>query len=164
MTIGEQMIAIYPGSFDPVTLGHLDIIRRSANIFDELIVGILVNNSKKPMFTMEERLEMLTELVKDIPNVRVKTFEGMTIDFARANNAKVMIRGLRVISDYESEMQIAQVNRSIAPDIETMFLATGLEYSFLSSTIAKEIAMYDAGVEKFVPPIVVSKFKEKYNK
>ena len=142
------MIAIYPGSFDPVTLGHLDIIRRSANIFDELIVGILVNNSKKPMFTMEERLEMLTESVKDIPNVRVKTFEGMTIDFARANNAKVMIRGLRVISDYESEMQIAQVNRSIAPDIETMFLATGLEYSFLSSTIAKEIAMYDAGVEK----------------
>lgn len=130
MTIGEQMIAIYPGSFDPVTLGHLDIIRRSANIFDELIVGILVNNSKKPMFTMEERLEMLTESVKDIPNVRVKTFEGMTIDFARANNAKVMIRGLRVISDYESEMQIAQVNRSIAPDIETMFLATGLEYSF----------------------------------
>lgn len=115
------MIAIYPGSFDPVTLGHLDIIRRSANIFDELIVGILVNNSKKPMFTMEERLEMLTESVKDIPNVRVKTFEGMTIDFARANNAKVMIRGLRVISDYESEMQIAQVNRSIAPDIETMF-------------------------------------------
>lgn len=164
MTIGEQMIAIYPGSFDPVTLGHLDIIRRSANIFDELIVGILVNNSKKPMFTMEERLEMLTESVKDIPNVRVKTFEGMTIDFARANNAKVMIRGLRVISDYESEMQIAQVNRSIAPDIETMFLATGLEYSFLSSTIAKEIAMYDAGVEKFVSPIVVSKFKEKYNK
>lgn len=164
MTIGEQMIAIYPGSFDPVTLGHLDIIRRSANIFDELIVGILVNNSKKPMFTMEERLEMLTESVKDIPNVRVKTFEGMTIDFARANNAKVMIRGLRVISDYESEMQIAQVNRSIAPDIETMFLATGLEYSFLSSTIAKEIAMYDGGVEKFVPPIVVSKFKEKYNK
>lgn len=158
------MIAIYPGSFDPVTLGHLDIIRRSANIFDELIVGILVNNSKKPMFTMEERLEMLTESVKDIPNVRVKTFEGMTIDFARANNAKVMIRGLRVISDYESEMQIAQVNRSIAPDIETMFLATGLEYSFLSSTIAKEIAMYDAGVEKFVSPIVVSKFKEKYNK
>ena len=158
------MIAIYPGSFDPVTLGHLDIIRRSANIFDELIVGILVNNSKKPMFTMEERLEMLTESVKDIPNVRVKTFEGMTIDFARANNAKVMIRGLRVISDYESEMQIAQVNRSIAPDIETMFLATGLEYSFLSSSLAMEIAMYDAGVEKFVPPIVVSKFKEKYNK
>ena len=122
------MIAIYPGSFDPVTLGHLDIIRRSANIFDELIVGILVNNSKKPMFTMEERLEMLTESVKDIPNVRVKTFEGMTIDFARANNAKVMIRGLRLISDYESEMQIAQVNRSIAPDIETMILETGLEY------------------------------------
>ena len=162
--IGEHMIAVYPGSFDPVTLGHFDIIRRSAGIVDELIVGILVNNSKKPMFTMDERLEMLNESVKDIPNVKVKTFEGMTIDFARSNNAKVIIRGLRVISDYESEMQIAQVNRSIDPSIETMFLATVLEYSFLSSTIAKEIASYDAGVEKFVPPIVVSKFKEKYNK
>lgn len=158
------MIAIYPGSFDPVTLGHLDIIRRSAGIVDELIVGILVNNSKKPMFTMDERLEMLRESVRDIPNVKVKTFEGMTIDFARANNAKVIIRGLRVISDYETEMQIAQVNRSIDPSIETMFLSTGLEYSFLSSTIAKEVAFYDAGVEKLVPPIVVSKFKEKYNK
>ena len=158
------MIAVYPGSFDPVTLGHLDIIRRSANIVDELIVGILVNNSKKPMFTMEERFEMLTESVKDIPNVKVKTFEGMTIDFARANNARVIIRGLRVISDYESEMQIAQVNRSIDPSIETMFLSTGLEYSFLSSTIAKEVAYYDAGVEKLVPSAVVSKFKEKYIK
>lgn len=158
------MKAIYPGSFDPVTLGHLDIIKRSAGIFDELIVGILVNNSKQPMFTMEERLMMLEESVKDIPNVKVKTFTGMTIDFARDNGAKVIVRGLRVISDYETEMQIAQVNRSIDPTIETMFLATGLEYSFLSSTIAKEVAYYDAGVEKLVPPIVVSKIKEKYNK
>ncbi len=158
------MKAIYPGSFDPVTLGHLDIIKRSAGIFDELIVGILVNNSKQPMFTMEERLMMLEESVKDIPNVKVKTFTGMTIDFAKDNGAKVIVRGLRVISDYETEMQIAQVNRSIDPTIETMFLATGLEYSFLSSTIAKEVAYYDAGVEKLVPPIVVSKIKEKYNK
>lgn len=158
------MKAIYPGSFDPVTLGHLDIIKRSANIFDEVIVGILVNSSKQPMFTMEERLMMLEESVKDIPNVKVKTFTGMTIDFARDNGAKVIVRGLRVISDYETEMQIAQVNRSIDPTIETMFLATGLEYSFLSSTIAKEVAYYDAGVEKLVPPIVVSKIKEKYNK
>lgn len=158
------MKAVYPGSFDPVTLGHLDIISRSASIVDELIVGILVNNSKKPMFTMDERLEMLRESVKDIQNVTVKTFEGMTIDFARENDAKVIIRGLRVISDYETEMQIAQVNRSIDSSIETMFLATGLEFSFLSSTIAKEVAFYDAGVEKLVPPIVVTKFKEKYNK
>ena len=158
------MKAIYPGSFDPVTLGHIDIIRRAANIADELIVGILVNSSKIPMFTLEERLMMLEESVKNIPNVTVKAFEGLTIDFARENNANVMIRGLRVISDYESEMQIAQVNKSIAPEIETMFMATSMEYSFLSSTIAKEIAKYDAGVEKFVPPVVVSKIKEKYNK
>lgn len=156
------MIAVYPGSFDPVTLGHLDIISRSAKIADKLIVGILVNSNKKPMFTMEERLLMLQESIKDIPNVEVQTFDGMTIDFARKNNAKVIIRGLRVITDYETEMQIAQVNRSIDPTIETMFLSTGLEYSFLSSTIAKEVAFYDAGVEKLVPPIVAQKFKEKY--
>ena len=156
------MIAVYPGSFDPVTLGHLDIISRSAKIADKLIVGILVNSNKKPMFTMEERLMMLQESVKDLPNVEVQTFDGMTIDFARNNNAKVIIRGLRVITDYETEMQIAQVNRSIDPTIETMFLSTGLEYSFLSSTIAKEVAFYDAGVEKLVPPIVAQTFKEKY--
>ena len=114
------------------------------------------------MFTMEERLMMLKESVKDFPNVEVQTFDGMTIEFARNNNANVIIRGLRVISDYETEMQIAQVNRSIDPTIETMFLSTGLEYSFLSSTIAKEVAFYDAGVEKLVPPIVAQKFKEKY--
>lgn len=156
------MIAVYPGSFDPVTLGHLDIISRSSKIADKLVVGVLVNSKKQPMFTMEERLEMLRETVKDLDNVEVQTFEGMTIDFARKNNANVIIRGLRVISDYETEMQIAQVNRSIDPSIETMFLSTGLEYSFLSSTIAKEVAFYDAGVEKLVPPIVAKKFKEKY--
>ncbi len=156
------MIAVYPGSFDPVTLGHLDIITRTSQIADKLIVGVLVNSQKKPMFTMEERLEMLRVTVKELDNVEVQTFEGMTIDFAHKNNANVIIRGLRVISDYETEMQIAQVNRSIDPSIETMFLSTGLEYSFLSSTIAKEVAFYDAGVEKLVPPIVAKKFKEKY--
>ncbi|MGN0375623.1 MAG: pantetheine-phosphate adenylyltransferase [Butyrivibrio sp.] len=158
------MIAVYPGSFDPVTLGHLDIISRSAKIVDKLVVGILINSMKQPMFTMEERLMMLRETVSGLDNVEVQTFEGMTIDFARRNNAKVIIRGLRVISDYETEMQIAQVNRSIDPSIETMFLSTGLEYSFLSSTIAKEVAYYDAGVEKLVPPVVAKKFKEKFFK
>ena len=147
------MKAVYPGSFDPITYGHLDIITRASRIVDELVVGILVNNTKRPMFTMDERLEMLRETVKDLHNVEVKTFEGMTIDFARQNGAKVIIRGLRVISDYETEMQIAQTNRSLDPEIETLFLSTGLEYSFLSSTIAKEVAFYNAGVEKLVPPI-----------
>ena len=158
------MKAVYPGSFDPITYGHLDIITRASRIVDELVVGILVNNTKRPMFTMDERLEMLRETVKDLHNVEVKTFEGMTIDFARQNGAKVIIRGLRVISDYETEMQIAQTNRSLDPEIETLFLSTGLEYSFLSSTIAKEVAFYTAGVAKLVPPIVARKFKEKYKK
>lgn len=158
------MKAVYPGSFDPITYGHLDIITRASRIVDELVVGILVNNTKRPMFTMDERLEMLRETVKDLHNVEVKTFEGMTIDFARQNGAKVIIRGLRVISDYETEMQIAQTNRSLDPEIETLFLSTGLEYSFLSSTIAKEVAFYNAGVEKLAPPIVARKFKEKYKK
>ena len=116
------MKAVYPGSFDPITYGHLDIITRASRIVDELVVGILVNNTKRPMFTMDERLEMLRETVKDLHNVEVKTFEGMTIDFARQNGAKVIIRGLRVISDYETEMQIAQTNRSLDPEIETLFL------------------------------------------
>lgn len=118
------MKAVYPGSFDPITYGHLDIITRASRIVDELVVGILVNNTKRPMFTMDERLEMLRETVKDLHNVEVKTFEGMTIDFARQNGAKVIIRGLRVISDYETEMQIAQTNRSLDPEIETLFLST----------------------------------------
>ena len=158
------MKAVYPGSFDPVTYGHIDIIKRASSIVDELVVGILVNNNMKPMFSMEDRLEMLRESVSDLENVKVKTFEGMTIDFARQNGAKVIIRGLRVISDYETEMQIAQTNHNLDPEIETLFLSTSLEYSFLSSTIAKEVAFYDAGVEKLVPPIVAKKFKEKYNK
>ena len=158
------MKAVYPGSFDPITYGHLDIITRASRIVDELVVGILVNNTKRPMFTMDERLEMLRETVKDLHNVEVKTFEGMTIDFARQNGAKVIIRGLRVISDYETEMQIAQTNRSLDPEIETLFLSTGLEYSFLSSTIAKEVAFYNAGVEKLVRPFVARIFYEKYKK
>lgn len=157
------MKAVYPGSFDPVTLGHLDIIRRASKIVDELVIGILVNIGKSPTFTMDERLEMLEESIKDLPNVTVQTFEGMTVDFARKNGAKVIIRGLRVITDFESEMQIAQTNHSVDPDIETLFMSTSLEYSFLSSTIAKEVAFYGADVSKLVPQVVVDKFQEKYH-
>lgn len=154
--------AIYPGSFDPVTLGHLDIIRRSAALVDELIIGILVNKGKTPMFTQQERLEMLLETTKGIPNVTVKTFDGMTVDFARQNNAKMIIRGLRAVTDYEVEMQIAQTNRNIHPDIETVFLATSLEYAFLSSTIVKEVASYHSDVSNFVPSCVQKKLEEKF--
>ena len=159
---GNMIKAIYPGSFDPVTLGHLDIIRRSAALVDELIIGILVNKGKTPMFSMEERLEMLEETTKDIPNVTVKTFDGMTVDFARQNEARIIIRGLRAVSDYEIEMQIAQTNRNVDPEIETLFLTTSLEYAFLSSTIVKEVASYRSDVSNFVPECVQKKLEDKF--
>lgn len=115
--------AIYPGSFDPVTLGHLDIIKRSAEMFDELIVGVLNNTAKSPLFSLEERVNMLKNVVSDIPNVKVMGFGGLLVDFARQNDVKVIVRGLRAVSDFEYELQIAQSNRKVAPDIDTVFLA-----------------------------------------
>ena len=155
--------AIYPGSFDPVTYGHLDIIQRASKVVDELIIGILVNKTKKPLFSMEERFSFLQETTKEFPNVTVKTFEGLTIDFARQNGAKLIIRGLRAVTDFESEMQIAQTNHSIAPDIDTLFFTKSLEYAFLSSTIAKEVAYYGSDVSLLVPPVVAEAFRKKYN-
>lgn len=154
--------AIYPGSFDPVTYGHLDIIERASKVVDELIIGVLVNSSKTPLFTMEERLEMLRATTKEYGNVRVESFEGLTIDFARRSGAKVIIRGLRAVTDFESEMQIAQTNHSIDPDIDTMFFTTSLEYAFLSSTIAKEVARYGCDVSRLVPEAVAERFVEKF--
>lgn len=156
--------AVYPGSFDPVTMGHMDIIKRSAAIVDEVIIGVLVNNVKSPLFTMEERYEMIKQSVKEIKNVKVKAFDGMTVDFAKENDAKIIIRGLRAVTDYENEMQLAQTNRSISEEIETLFLITSLEYAFLSSTIVKELAYYKNDVSKFVPPIVEKKLIEKFGK
>ena len=155
--------AIYPGSFDPVTYGHLDIIRRASKVVDELIIGVLVNKTKKPLFTMDERLCMLEETTKEFSNVSVKTFEGLTIDFARENDAKLIIRGLRAVTDFESEMQIAQTNHSIDPEIDTMFFTTSLEYAFLSSTIAKEVAFYGSDVSRLVPPVVAKAFQNKFD-
>lgn len=155
--------AIYPGSFDPVTYGHLDIIRRASKVVDELVIGVLVNKNKMPLFSMEERLQLLEETTREFPNVSVKTFEGLTIDFARQNDAKLIIRGLRAVTDFESEMQIAQTNHSIEPDIDTMFFTTSLEFSFLSSTIAKEVAFYGSDVSRLVPPVVAEAFQTKFN-
>lgn len=155
--------AVYPGSFDPVTYGHLDIIRRASNVVDELVIGVLVNSKKQsPLFTKEERIEMLKETIKDLNNVRVKSFDGMTIDFAKSNGANVIIRGLRAVTDFESEMQLAQINHSLDETIDTMFFTTSLEYAFLSSTVVKEVAFYNSDVSKFVPPIVVDRIKEKF--
>lgn len=155
--------AVYPGSFDPVTYGHLDIIRRAAKVMDELVIAVLVNNDKKPVFTMEERMSMLKETTRDLPNVTVQSFSGLTVDFARQNGAKVLIRGLRAVTDFESEMQIAQTNHSIEPEIETIFFTTSLEYSFLSSTIVKEVAYYGSDVSKLVPPVVIEAMRRKFD-
>ena len=155
--------AVYPGSFAPVTMGHIDVIKRAASIVDELIIGVLVNRGKSPLFTMEERFSMLEKSVRHIKNVRVKTFDGMTVDFARSNGAKIIVRGLRAVTDYENEMQIAQTNRSIAGDIETLFLTTSLEYAFLSSTIVKEIASFGQDVSKLVPETVAESLRNKFS-
>ncbi len=156
--------AVYPGSFDPVTYGHLDIIKRAAKVVDELIIGILVNSDKNPVFTMEERKVMIEEAVSDISNVRVCAFRGLTVKFAKSNGASIIIRGLRAVTDFEIEMQLAQTNHSIEPDIDTMFLTTSLEYAFLSSTIVKEIAFYGSDVSKLVPPNVAKMLRDKYQR
>ncbi|MBR6228142.1 MAG: pantetheine-phosphate adenylyltransferase [Eubacterium sp.] len=155
------MIAIYPGSFDPVTFGHLDIIERASKVVDELIIGVLVNSAKKPMFFREERVSLIEETTKHIPNVTVKTFEGLTVDFAKENKANLIIRGLRAVTDFEIEMQIAQTNHSIEPTVDTMFFTTSLEYAYLSSTIVKEIAGYGSDVSKMVSQVVVDAIKNK---
>ena len=158
------MRAIYPGSFDPVTYGHLDIIERSAALVDELIVGVLNNNAKSPLFSVEERVKMLVEVTKDITNVKVVTFEGLLVDFARQMDAKMIVRGLRAITDFEYELQMAQTNHKLAPQLETIFLTTSLEYSYLSSTIVKEVAAFGGDISKFVPEYISAQIMEKMDK
>ena len=155
-------IAIYPGSFDPVTRGHLDIIKRSSRMFDTLIVAVLNNSAKTPLFTVKEREEMLRECCKDIPNVTVESFDGLTVEFAKKRHASVMVRGLRAVTDFENEIQLAQTNHALMPGIETMFLATSIKWSYLSSTIVKEAAYYGSDIGKFVTPNVEKAVNEKY--
>lgn len=154
--------AIYPGSFDPVTLGHYDIIERSSKIFDRLIVGVLNNSAKSPLFSVEERVKMLKDVTKGLPNVEVMAFDGLLIDFARAKEAQVIVRGLRAVTDFEYELQMAQTNRVLAKDVDTMFLTTSLEYAYLSSTTVKEAAYFGADISKFAPEYVVEKVREKF--
>ena len=153
--------AIYPGSFDPVTLGHLDIIQRSAQIVDELIVGVLKNNAKTPLFSLEERVKMISVVTKDMKNVKILPFEGLLVDFAKQMEANVIIRGLRAITDFEYELQMSQTNHKLSPEIETLFLTTNVEYSFLSSTTVKEIASFNGDIRKFVPDVIADAIKEK---
>ena len=154
-------IAVYPGSFDPVTLGHGDIIERTAKMFDKVIIGVLNNKAKSPLFSVEERVNMLREVTAGLPNVEVQSFQGLLIDFVRQNQANVIVRGLRAITDFEYELQMAQTNRVIAPEIDTIFLTTNLKYSYLSSSIVKEIAEFNGDIKEFLHPIVVERVKEK---
>ncbi|TQS75670.1 pantetheine-phosphate adenylyltransferase [Ornithinibacillus gellani] len=155
-------LAICPGSFDPVTNGHLDIIERGSRIFDHVIVAVFNNQSKNPLFTVEERIYLLTEATKHLSNVTVDASEGLLIDYAREKQAQVILRGLRAVSDFEYEMQITSMNRKLDKDIETMFMMTNNQYSFLSSSIVKEVAKYRATVADLVPEVVEKALKEKY--
>lgn len=152
---------IYPGSFDPVTFGHIDIIKRSASLVDELIVGVLYNKAKTPLFSTEERVKILEIVTKDINNVKILPFEGLLVDFATEQNAKMIIRGLRAVTDFEYELQMAQTNHKLATEIETIFLTTSLDYSYLSSTIAKEVASFHGDINQFVPAEIVELVEQK---
>ncbi len=157
-------IAIYPGSFDPVTLGHFDIIKRSAKMFDKVIIGVLNNTSKTPLFSLEERVKMLQDTVWSLDNVSVESFEGLLVDFVKQKNSNTIIRGLRALTDFDLEMQMAQSNRMVAPDVDTVFLSTGIEYSYLSSSVVKEYARYGVDIAQFVPECVVTKLIDRINK
>jgi len=155
--------AIYPGSFDPPTNGHLDLIERGSKIFEELIVAILRNSEKDPLFTLPERLEMLRSMVQHCPNVRVDSFDGLLVDYAMKNNAKAVLRGIRAISDYEYELQMALMNRKLQPQMETVFMASGETYSYLSSRLVKEIFRLGGSVRGLVPDLVEEKMRDKFH-
>ena len=155
-------LAICPGSFDPITYGHLDIIKRGSKIFDHIIVAVFKNQSKNPIFTVDERIELIEESVKDYPNVSVDTSSGLLMDYAQSKNAQAIIRGLRAVSDFEYEMQITSMNRKLNDEIETFFMMTNNQYSFLSSSIVKEIARYQGNVSDLVPEVVENALKDRF--
>ena len=154
--------AVYPGSFDPVTFGHLDIIERSARLVDELVVGVLNNSSKNPLFSVKERVNMLEEVTSHLPNVRVESFSGLLVDFAARCHAGVVVRGLRAITDFEYELQISQTNRIMRPGLDTIFLTTDLEYAYLSSSIVREVAQYGGDISSFVPEAIAERVLGKF--
>lgn len=154
-------IAIVPGSFDPVTNGHLDIIKRTSGLFDTVYVSILSNSSKTPLFTIEERINLIKRVTKEISNVKVENFTGLLVDYAREKDAKFIVKGLRAVSDYEYEVQMSLTNKQLAPEIETFFITTNSKYAYLSSSIVKEIAKYGGDITEMVPPEIIQDIKEK---
>ncbi len=158
------MKALYPGSFDPLTLGHLDLIERASQLFDGLVVAVLQNPSKNPCFSVEQRLEQIRGATAHLPAVEVAGFDGLTVDFARATGAGVILRGLRAMSDFEFELQIAHTNKSLAPQLETLFMATATAHSFLSSSVVKEVARFGGPVAHMVPPGVAKDLARLFNR
>lgn len=154
--------AVYPGSFDPVTNGHLDIIKRASRVYDRVIVGVLTNSSKQPVFTASERVELIRTVTQPLSNVEVDSFSGLLVDFAASKGAHVIIKGLRTVNDFEYEFQMALLNKALNPEIETMFMMTNSKYSYISSSMVKELASFKGDLTGLVPAAIVGKIKEKY--
>lgn len=157
-----KKLAICPGSFDPITNGHLDIVQRGAKIFDEVVIVIFNNSSKSPLFTAEERANLISKAVKDMPNVRVDISSGLLVEYAKEKKADAILRGLRAVSDFEYEMQITSMNKRLEPEIETFFMMTNTQYSYLSSSIVKEVARYNGNINDLVPDVVAEALREKF--
>ncbi len=159
-----RVTAIYPGTFDPMTVGHMDVAKRASSMFDDVIVAVAGSTSKNPFFSLDERVSMATEILSDLDNVTVQSFDGLLVEYAAQANSKVIVRGLRAISDFEYEVQIAGVNRHLSPDIETVFIAASQQYTFLSSSIVREIAKLHGDVTEFVHPLVIDAFARHHKK
>ena len=157
-------VAVYPGSFDPITNGHLDIIERALKVFDKVIVAILINPTKKGLFSAEERVELIKKVTKDLDNVEVESFEGLLVDFLAKKDTNIIIKGLRAVSDFEYEFQMALMNNKLNSDVETVFMMTSAEYSYLSSSSVKQVAFFDGSVEGLIPSMIIEKLKEKVRK
>ena len=155
-------VAVYPGSFDPITNGHLDIIERASRVYDKVVVGVLCNKSKSPLFTAEERVDMIKRVTEDLSNVEVDTFEGLLVDFAKSKGATVIVKGLRTVADFEYEFQMALLNKALNPEYETMFMMTDTKYSYISSSMVKELAGYNGDLTGFVPCDIIETIKKKY--
>jgi pantetheine-phosphate adenylyltransferase len=155
----NKRTAVYPGTFDPITNGHTDLVKRAANIFDRLVVAVAANPNKAPMFTMEKRVEMARRVLSDVDNIEVKGYSGLTVEFARQNGLSVIVRGLRAVSDFEFEFQLANMSRHLTPEIESVFLTPQEQYTFISSTLVREIAVLGGNVSEFVHPLVEAELK-----
>ena len=156
-------LAVYPGSFDPITLGHIDIIKRASKIADKIIVAVLSNSKKSPLFNVDERIDMIKNSIKDIENISVDVFDGLLVDFMKKVGAEIIVRGLRAVSDYEYEIQLAQTNRELNNNIDTIFFTTNVKYSYLSSSVVKEVAMHGGSLDKFVNLYVKNMLIKKCN-